>query len=253
MFKWLTEWLTRRWEIPDQFNSAAYNRNSPPIWNRIKIVVFSIGLNAEGEPTFANQLLVDWAAKLCWLCRRFYWPGIPCEVVFCTGENQPVGISSASAMQKYAIQRQSPEWLPPELIQLDEASWDTPSNAKEAARIIEGTTIYPDDHAHIGVILVCHPLHMRRSLMCLSRALKRRENAFKTYKVTYQLVASSPGYALLHDQRLYERTPGQFWLNSHVLYLFYEMLVYLPTLLLQGKSKRASKLVRRVTHTHPNN
>jgi len=251
---WLIELLTKWWEInarKEEERLRAFLREHPDA--RGLIAAFSIGLDKYGEPTAANREVVDMA---CWLYDQWHTflparsPSPRRELMFCTGQNQPVPISSARAMLEYAqkvIPRQlaGAAALNRQLITLDEKSMDTPGNAGAVAQHI--LTSVPMGGC-VVVALVCHPLHLRRSLLCLRQIIRMRAWLFRIHKISVEVIAwpaiYAPEYSTLEypaGRRIYEHTPGQPWLNSHASFLFYEMLAYVFCLLLPGVSKKVKK------------
>lgn len=235
----LVETLTRRWEVKvenrlmERDDLARWFRENPGI-SQVLVAVFSIGLNQHGRPTKGNEMVVRRAVHIHWLCELI---GIPCTLMFITGENQPVGISSAEAMKKFAI-----ECRPgcAKDIRLGEKSHDTPGNAKEVAMAVQNMP----RGTKAGIVLVCHPIHMRRSWLCLKYALYKIQDLLNTWNMVYHLIVAPADYAMVEYPRwsckmirCYETTPGQPWLNHHTTYLLYEMLAYVYCWLLPGRSK----------------
>lgn len=259
---WLIELLTKWWEInarKEEERLRAFLREHPDA--RGLIAAFSIGLNKCGKPTAANEEVVS---RACWVYRDWPTPaGSPLprrELMFCTGQNQPVGISSARAMLEYARETVMPYemqgyTIDRQLIMLDEVSLDTPGNARAVVQYI--LTSMPSG-SRIAVVLACHPLHMRRSLLCLRQAIRLSRWAFRLYQMSVEVFAwpaiYAPEYSTLEypaGRRIYEHTPGQPWLNSHASLLFYEMAAYCFNLLFPGVSKRTKRAEKSTAIPNP--
>lgn len=91
---------------------------------------------------------------------------------------------------------------------------DTRENAEELVKILAGR-----DFQHIGgVVLVCHPLHQRRSYLTLRRSIEQCKRLDGRRISIYNVPA---GYGV------YSEIPGQPRLSSHRCYLVYEILATL--------------------------
>lgn len=181
-------------------------------YHRLIVTAFSVGLNAKGEPTAPNQAVINRACSI-------YLGFRSSQLFFCAGHNQPAPRSGAAAMASFA--RQHYARIPPKDIFMDGVSLDTPESAEQAVRhLIQlpmgGLTV---------IALVCHPLHLRRSRLCLKRALRREVRMLKIQNSTVEVFAIPAEYPTSQPGlRLYENTPGQPQLSSHNQYLFYEIL-----------------------------
>lgn len=241
----LIEFFAKKWEMASQADDLhQFLASAPDIrMNRVLIVANSIGLNEWGEPTAANKRVVKHAVRMYKAFSRSAYAPV-CDLMFCTGKNQPVPGSSASVMAKYAYTLSGDLALTYEdrkHIIPDDRSIDTPGNAREAVNY--PLCNYPMG-SRVGIGVVAQSFHMRRSLLCVNQAIRLRRRILRKdlQNMTIRAFAlPGPFSEFALDKRYYERTPGQPWLNSPGQYLLYEMLAYAYCYLRPGVSKSAPK------------